>query len=149
MVVRVSERARRQMLWTAAAVTVCFAGCSNGPTKPISAPLAAKACNNYLALLTNTPGSLGGGLPQNQSWSELWATTLAEAKTSGDRRLYEALQSTSPFITGSYEQAAIVAEPNSPTNRKIRAEFSGAESKVNNVGDLCGPFDVTLPGNGN
>jgi hypothetical protein len=58
---------------------------------------------------------------------------------------FRAMQSTSPFITGSYEVVSILAFPNSPASKSIRAQFSHAESKVNTVGDLRGPYGVNVP----
>jgi hypothetical protein len=140
---------RRGSLWLLVLGAVLsgavLSACGTSAAKPVNRSLATKAYQSYFTVVTNTPGLIGSGLPKNQSWSQVFSSALTDAKTSGDGRLYRAIQSTSPFITGSYEMAAILASPNSPASRSIRAQFSHAESKVNTVNDLCGPYGVTLP----
>jgi hypothetical protein len=57
-----------------------------------------------------------------------------DAKASGDSKLHKAIQSASPFIVGSYDLAAV-----------SRSQIMQAEGKMNDVGDLCGPYGVMMP----
>jgi hypothetical protein len=116
-------------------LAVCCAGCSTGNAAHINTSLATKACNSFLTVSGNAPGLLGGGgLPQGQTWTRVLDGASADAKASGDSKLYKAIQSASPFIVGSYDQAAV-----------SRSKFMQAEGKMNDVGDLCGAYGVTLP----
>ena len=107
---------------------------------PVNTSLATKACHSFLLLSSNAPGLLGGGgLPKDQTWTQVLDSASADAKASGDRNLYKSIQSASPFIVASYDPPRAAAAAVSHT------QFYQAEAQMNHVGDQCDAFGVTFP----
>jgi hypothetical protein len=101
----------------------------------VNTSLATSACHSFLLASSNAPGLLGGGgLPKDQTYSQILDSATADAKASGDHNLYRSIQAASPFVVGSYDPTAV-----------SHAQFNQAQGQMNAVGDQCGAFGVTFP----
>jgi hypothetical protein len=120
---------------SAIAAGTALAGCGTSAAKPVNTSLATNACHSFLLVTTNSPGLLGGGgLPKDQTWSQVLGSASADAKASRDSNLYRSIQSASPFIVGSYDPGAV-----------SRSQLIHAENQMDHVGYLCGAYGVGFP----